>query len=280
MLNIDKLIASAEECIGWPYVSPGNNDPSGIDCSGLLVKCFKDQGASIYHGSNTIYRKYCDDKGKLTDESQLLPGMVVFKWNPNTPEKFNDGKGDFQHIGLVTSVNPLRIVHASTETMNVKADSKIGKWKYWGKLKNVDYRGYQGNQGNQGSQGNQGNQGERTGQQVKEGEKRKAMEKITIGGGNLDAPINMREAGSTASTLVAQIPQGGEAMLISWGKSWSEINYNGHSGFVKTEFIRQNGSGSDGSGTVTLTMTTDEAQVILPMLEKIVEQIVDQIGRG
>ena len=139
MLDVNKLIASAESCLGWPYVSPGTNDARGIDCSGLFVKWFRDQGASIYHGSNTIYRKYCSEKGKLTSVSLLRPGMAVFKWNPNTPEKFNDGLGDFQHIGLVTSVNPLRIVHASTGTMCVTTDTKLGKWAYWGKLKNVAY---------------------------------------------------------------------------------------------------------------------------------------------
>ena len=75
MLDVKKLCASAEECLGWPYVSPGTNDSRGIDCSGLFVKCFRDQGASIYHGSNTIYRKYCSEKGKLTSVSQLKPGM-------------------------------------------------------------------------------------------------------------------------------------------------------------------------------------------------------------
>ena len=139
MLNIQKMIASARECLGWPYVSPGTNDSRGIDCSGLFVKIFRDQGASIYHGSNTIYRKYCREKGKLTKTAQLQPGMAVFKWNPNTPEKFNDGLGDFQHIGLVVSVKPLEIIHASTGTMCVTTDTKLGTWKYWGKLKDVDY---------------------------------------------------------------------------------------------------------------------------------------------
>ena len=39
--------------------------------------------------------------------------MAVFKWKPVTPARFSDGLGDFCHIGLVTSVSPLRIVHAS-----------------------------------------------------------------------------------------------------------------------------------------------------------------------
>ena len=104
MLDVNKLIVSVEECLGWPYVSPGANDSRGIDCSGLFVKACWDHGDSICYGSNTIYRKYCSEKGKLTSVSQLQRDMVVFKWNANTPEKFNDGLGDFQHIGLVTRV--------------------------------------------------------------------------------------------------------------------------------------------------------------------------------
>ena len=82
MLDVNKLIVSVEECLGWPYVSPGTNDSRGIDCSGLFVKAYRDQGASIYHGSNTIYRKYCSEKGKLSSVSQLKPGMAVFNGIP------------------------------------------------------------------------------------------------------------------------------------------------------------------------------------------------------
>ena len=79
MLSISKLTASAQECMGWPYVSPGSNDRNGIDCSGLFVKMYRDQGATIYHGSNTIFHEYCSETGKLSGTNQLRPGMAVFK---------------------------------------------------------------------------------------------------------------------------------------------------------------------------------------------------------
>ena len=139
MLNLDRLIADFEACIGWPYKSPGTNDERGIDCSGMFVRAWRRQGKRIAHGSNTIWRKHLSDKGKLTSKSQLVPGMAVFKWKRQDTAKYPDGQGDFCHIGLVTGVNPLRIVHASTEGMQVKADSRIGKWKYWGRLKDVAY---------------------------------------------------------------------------------------------------------------------------------------------
>ncbi len=146
MLNVQPLISSAMACLGWPYASPGSNDRSGIDCSGLFVRIFRDQGATIYHGSNTIYREYCGEKGPISSVSQLLPGMAVFKWKPETPSKFHDGLGDFCHIGLVVSTSPLQIIHASSDAGCVTIDRGIGKWKYWGKLKNVNYGGTAMNQ--------------------------------------------------------------------------------------------------------------------------------------
>ena len=128
MINIEQLIADFEDCIGWPYETPGSNDERGIDCSGMFVRAYRLQGQRIYHGSNTIWRKHLAAKGPIDSLRDLQPGMAVFKWKAKTPSKFSDDEGDFCHIGLVTSVNPLRIVHASTEGMQVKVDKKIGKW--------------------------------------------------------------------------------------------------------------------------------------------------------
>lgn len=138
MINIDLLCKAFEEALGWPYVLGGTSE-KGIDCSGMFVRAYRLQKAKIAHGSNTIYRSYCTDKGQLNSVNQLRRGYAVFKWNPNTPGKFKDGLGDFQHIGLVVSVNPLRIIHASTVGMIVKEDTSLSRWKYWGKLKNVGY---------------------------------------------------------------------------------------------------------------------------------------------
>lgn len=139
-LDLDRICQDFEDCLGWPYVSPGGTgkdcSSSGIDCSGMFVRAYKLQGSTIYHGSNAIWRKHLSAKGKLTSASQLRKGMAVFKWNERTPSKYDDGEGDFQHIGLVTSVHPLRIVHASTEGKRVvKADTRYSsRWRYWGWL--------------------------------------------------------------------------------------------------------------------------------------------------
>ena len=222
MLDVNKLCASAEECLGWPYVSPGTNDRNGIDCSGLFVKCYRDQGASIYHGSNTIYRKYCSEKGKLTNAGQLKRGMAVFKWNANTPEKFNDGLGDFQHIGLVVSVNPLRIIHASTGTMCVTTDTSLGKWKYWGWLKDVAKE--------DGIPAVPAGDPEGDDEPVAEAE----FSTVIADSGST---VNMRTKAKSSAPLVERVPLGARVEVLGTCGSWTKVKFGSRSGYMMTKFL-------------------------------------------
>lgn len=118
-----------------------------FDCSGLFVYAFKQFGASIYHGSNTMYLKYCSAKGQLsngkrTDGKELLPGTAVFVWNADEKK--------YSHVGLYIG-NGEVIEAASTvsgvikSAVNAKKKDKNGKsvdkWTNWGELKDVDYSG-------------------------------------------------------------------------------------------------------------------------------------------
>lgn len=220
MLDVNKLVASAESCLGWPYVSPGTNDQNGIDCSGLLVKIFRDQGASIYHGSNTIFREYCKETGKLTSEKQLQVGMVVFKrkdWtNADKNNKwYGTDPGNMSHIGFVAGVNPLRIIHASTGTMCVTTDTKITKWAYWGKLKNVDY----------GSSNVQQPGGEIN---------MTAM--VTASNG---VPVNMRKKPDIGSAVIRKVPVGATVEVNMKGTEWTLISYSGDTGYMMTKYLNE-----------------------------------------
>ena len=222
MLDVNKLIASVEECLGWPYVSPGTNDARGIDCSGLFVKAYRDQGASIYHGSNTIYRKYCSEKGKLTNVSQLKPGMAVFKWNPNTPEKFDDGLGDFQHIGLVTGVNPLRIVHASSAAGCVTTDTKLGKWAYWGWLKDVAKTDTQPIPDDP--------------YEPMEGDEEPMTEFATVIADS-GSTVNLRTKARSNAALVERVPIGARVEVLGICGSWTKVKFGSRTGYMMTKFL-------------------------------------------
>ena len=227
MLDIKKLTKSAEECLGWPYVSPGTNDKNGIDCSGLFVKMFRDQGGKIYHGSNTIFREYCTETGKLTSEKQLQEGMAVFKlksWKDTDSGNRWYGKtpGNLSHIGYVASVNPLKIIHASTGPMCVTTDTAVGKWAYWGKLKNVNY----------GSEPSPEPSPSPTPEP--EPEPTKTMYVYAENG----KPVNMRTKADIHSALVEKVPVGAS---VIWqkedGAGWAYVKYHGKTGWMLECFL-------------------------------------------
>ena len=89
----------------------------------------------MYHGSDTMYRKYCKEKGELkkgkrTDGAALKPGTAVFVWNGSR----------YSHVGLYigdgTVIEAMGTVSGVTTT-KVTA----GKWTHWGMLAGVDYAG-------------------------------------------------------------------------------------------------------------------------------------------
>ena len=103
------------------------------DCSGLFSWAFRQLGGYIYHGSDTMYRKYCSNKGELkkgkrTDGATLKPGTAVFVWN---------GK-KYSHVGLFVGGDT---VIEAMGTINGVTTTKVtaGKWTNWGELQGVDY---------------------------------------------------------------------------------------------------------------------------------------------
>ena len=216
LLNLEKLIASFREAIGWPYVSPGSNDRNGIDCSGMFVRAYRLQGASIYHGSNTIWRKSLSDRGEIHDADQLRPGMAVFKHRDADTAKYPDGQGDYYHIGLVVSTNPPHIIHASTNGMKVREDRWSKAWTHWGKLRDVDYNG---------------------------GDAMKTATVATPNGGVL----NLRAAKSTTAGRLALIPNGTVVdVLDDSDVQWYWIRYHRPSGgdidgFVVAAYLDEGG---------------------------------------
>ena len=103
------------------------------DCSGLFYWAFKQLGGYMYHGSNTMYNKYCTSKGKLTkngrtDGQFLKPGTAVFTGNES-----NHG-----HVGLYVG-NDIVIEASGTNAGVITTKISGGKWTYWGEMKGVIY---------------------------------------------------------------------------------------------------------------------------------------------
>lgn len=103
------------------------------DCSGLFSRAFNQLGGTMYHGSNTMYLKWCAEKGELkngkrTDGDILKPGTAVFCWNGKT----------YSHVGLYIGGDTV-IEAAGTQAGVTTSKVTATKWKYWGELTGVEF---------------------------------------------------------------------------------------------------------------------------------------------
>ena len=103
------------------------------NCSGLFAWAFSQFGQSIYHGSNTMYNKYCVargalSKGKRSDGQDLKPGTAVFTGD----------SGHKGHVGLYIGDGWV-IEAAGTQQGVIKSKVTAQKWNWWGELSGVQY---------------------------------------------------------------------------------------------------------------------------------------------
>ena len=97
------------------------------DCSGLFVWAFKQLGGSIYHGSNTMWRKYTTEKGTLTGTMNIRPGTAVFTVGSD---------GVRGHVGLYIGGG---ICIEAKGTAYGVVTSQLSRWDEWGELVGVEY---------------------------------------------------------------------------------------------------------------------------------------------
>lgn len=103
------------------------------DCSGVMVYIWKVYGMKIEHSSNAIARKYV---GELSTTPK--PGYAAFKWRKDgAPARWQDGKGDYYHIGIVGEDGTT--VYEAQGTKAGFVTSKASKWKYFAPFKDVEY---------------------------------------------------------------------------------------------------------------------------------------------
>ena len=124
----------------WDY-EYGAARKGTVDCSGAFTYAAKKlAGLSVSHSSNQIPRKYIKE---LLPISEAKPGYAVFKHKKEfetdaLAQKYNDGKGNFYHIGLVSRDG--KHVLEAQGTKNDFIESKLSsEWKYCGALSFINY---------------------------------------------------------------------------------------------------------------------------------------------
>lgn len=176
------------------------------DCSGLFYWAFKELGGYMYHGSNTMWNKYCTSKGKLnggkrTDGQELKPGTAVFVLK---------GTSDRSHVGLY--IGNGKVIEASgTKVGVITTEITNSKWAEWGELKGVAYDE----------------------KPVQEEQEESA---ISIGSAMVNATkVALRSAPSTNASILIRVDKGQRVQVLS--NEWTRVSYQGKTGYMMTKFL-------------------------------------------
>lgn len=246
------------------YRTGGTGDDGTCDCVGLIMGAMRRQNGMTYpiHSSNYFARYEMQTLEKLPG-AKLEKGSLVYKGRENTA-KLNDrykpgGRYctgdmlDYYHVGVVESINPMRIVHCtqSAEVDGIARDTNTRGWTHAGRMRGVAYA---------------------EGAEMQETEKRAVVS--TPDGKKL----NVRARPSTRGTLTERIPAGTEVTVQETARNdqdelWSRISHGGKIGYVMAMYLREENSQNEEPKpeTVNVTLTRDAAQLLLHALQKAME---------
>lgn len=123
-----------------------------VDCSGAFVYAYKQEGHSIYHGSNRIARTEVLQLIPIK-QATIKPGMAAFKKRDpgasgySLPSSYMQGGahydgdlGDYYHIGLV-SEDISKVYNAQSSATGFVASDISKGWTHVAYLSQVDYEG-------------------------------------------------------------------------------------------------------------------------------------------
>ncbi|MBQ9252074.1 MAG: hypothetical protein IJ188_05515, partial [Clostridia bacterium] len=258
------------------YRTGGSGKDGTCDCIGLIIGALRRAGGKWpgLHGSNYAARKELVSLKRIDSSNDLSLGDLVFKaYVPsskgyNLPARYKPGGSyftgdllDYYHVGVVTSKNPLHITHMTSPS--AKVDTSLGKWSYHGFLKAFSK------------------------DEKKEGEEEMVEMVVSSQTGST---VYLRPEKSTSAPWLVKVPVGDHVFATVGDDGWAKVRWNDRNGYMMSRFLQpvdepgipafSDPDLSMGEGTVVLTLVADKAQVLLPILESLTGQLVNQIGRG
>ncbi len=246
LANIQKI---ADARPTYKLGTDGTPEPT-CDCIGLIIGAFRRAGVEEIknHGSNWSARY---EMATLESPVPVELGGLVFKYRdpgetgyalPDTYEKHPDRR-DYYHVGVITSVSPLRITHCSSSPNDgINIDTALNTqrkngWRYGGRIDGVDYDSRE----------------DLTSIHEKE------FATVTALSGK---SVRMRVSPSIQSIAKANVPIGAEVEVLQKTGGWWEILYSGKAGWMLASFL-------DGNATAD-----DEPEPLLLKIDVIIDLLV------
>jgi len=237
------------------YKQPGDGSNGVCDCIGLIIGAIRRMGLrwNGIHGSNYAARFMTDGLAYISSLSELELGDCVYKavhhggrgqkpCNGGTfvhewklPDRYQkgslytpDNQLDFYHVGVVTSVNPLRITHMTSPHM--KVDTSIGNWNYHGKIKPIVEAAEKGSVPVPEPAPTPTSPVPSAGV--------KAIVEAENG-----KPVKMREYPSTKCATWENVPCGTEVTVLEPGEEWCRIEHRNRKWYMMAKFVDIIGDG-------------------------------------
>ena len=268
MVRAEELAQAGFKYLGRSY--------SEMDCQAFVERCLKDCGCSLnLPGSNAWYRKmtWRGSPEECTQKFGCVPaGAFLYIWadDGGEPAKYHgDGIGNASHIGLVTGTGK-GAIHSSQSRGEVCESEfkgktiKHGGWNRVGLWDQVDY----GEKINRILTGQSG--GDSGGDEP--------MSDYATVFAPSGETVNLRKRDSIASERLAKVPVGSKVALLSYGEKWCQVEYNGISGYMMTEFLIIGEVTNEGQPDDHVTLDQNTIMVNRDILEGIWGQIGDILG--
>ena len=228
----------------WAYES-GAAREGCVDCSGAFVWAYKQLGATIEHGSNSIAHLRV---GEYVPVSEAKPGYAVFKlreWREDDSGNrwFNQQPGDCYHIGLMGQDG--RVLNAQSTKTGFVASPASQNWAFAAPLKAVSYS-----------------------------DNAEGGEKTMFGNATVNVTsgyLNIRDGASTRSNIIAKAANGARVNIIreAGGTGWVfGALESGEAGYMSSEYLVEDTvliveEGEKGKPTTTTLCRSDGVYITL-----------------
>ena len=233
------LIKGFKTMKDWKYVEKAA-EFGKVDCSGAFSYWYKQGGSFMYHGSNTMWRKYSTQKGKI-GEIDLVPGMAVYKhrdWKPSDAGNpyYNDSIGNFYHVGLY--IGNSNVIEAKSKKSNI-VQSKISEWTHASRLKNTIY------------------------DIQADGENADSFSYPQVGVVSLNSGfLNARSGPGTNYPSVTKLYTGDNIFITGMKDGWYSFDYNSQKLYVKADYVKINKESKAWIITATVMNASDKDKII------------------
>ena len=283
-----------------------------MDCQEFYEQCLKDAGIKMnLRGSNKWYREFLQ-KGWVGSPEECVrkfgsvpKGTTLFIHAYDGGEEkvgYHDGLGNASHIGIKTGRGKGAIHSSYTKQCVAESafhDETIKDgWNIVGLHPMFTY----GEKIDRILEGNGG--GSDAGSETEKQEE-SIMGRARLEGGNTGKHIHIRK--NPDGDVLENVPQGTDVELLGKENGWYKVLFTSHgreyTGYVMEKFVVSEDDESiaddshipaedpadfydegddDGKGMVTLSfsVTAEQAAYMLPALEKLVQEIVNKVGRG